>query len=66
MSLNKNTTVVPESQIAMENSLLLVRINGTLPELSTIGDVEKSERAAEVKRMEIARQYILFCIYRWC
>ena len=38
----------------MENSLLLVRINGTLPDLSTIGDVEKSERAAEVKRMEIA------------
>jgi phosphoribosyl 1,2-cyclic phosphodiesterase len=54
MSLNKNTAVMPDSQIAMENSLLLVRINGTLPDLSTIGDVEKSERAAEVKRLEIA------------
>lgn len=32
---------------------LIVRINGTLPDLSTIGD-EKSERAAEVKNMEIA------------
>jgi len=31
-----------------------VRINGTLPELSTLGDEEKSERAAEVKKMEFA------------
>ncbi len=54
MYRNKNTAVVPDSQIAMGNSLLLVRINGTLPELSTIGNVEKSERAAEVKRMELA------------
>jgi phosphoribosyl 1,2-cyclic phosphodiesterase len=28
----------------------LVRINGVLPDLSTLGDKEKSERAAEVKR----------------
>ena len=54
MSVNKNTSVVADSQVAMEKSQLLVRINGTLPDLSTIGDVEKSERAAEVKRMEIA------------
>jgi phosphoribosyl 1,2-cyclic phosphodiesterase len=33
---------------------LIVRINGTLPDLSVMGDEEKSERAAEVKKMEIA------------
>jgi len=54
MFRNKNTADVPDSQLAMEKSQLLVRINGTLPDLSTIGDVEKSERAAEVKRMELA------------
>src|SRR5215467_2740959 len=37
----------------MENELL-VRINGTLPDLSAMGDEEKSERAAEVKKMELA------------
>ena len=45
-----------------KKSQLLVRINGTMPDLTTIGDVEKSERASEVKRMDIARQHILFCI----
>ena len=33
---------------------LLVRINGTISDFSTLGDEEKSERAAEVKKMEIA------------
>jgi phosphoribosyl 1,2-cyclic phosphodiesterase len=33
---------------------LIVRINGTLPDLSVMGDEEKSERAAEVKKMELA------------
>jgi hypothetical protein len=28
----------------------IVRINGVLPDLSTLGDKEKSERAAEVER----------------
>ena len=69
--MSKNTIAVPDSRIDSENmSQLVVRINGTLPDLSIMGDEEKSERAAEVKRMEIARQYILFCIYnksfRWC
>jgi hypothetical protein len=53
ISLNKNTAILPDSQFA-KKSQLLVRINGTLPDLSTIGDEEKSERAAEVKRMDIA------------
>ena len=50
--LIRNTTPVYKSQ-DMENDLL-VRINGTLPDLSIMGDEEKSERAAEVKKMEIA------------
>ena len=33
---------------------LIVRINGTLPDLSIMGNEEKSERAAEVKKMEKA------------
>ena len=50
--MSRNTAVVPNSQ-QMEHSLL-VRINGTLPDFSVMGDEEKSERAAEVKKMEIA------------
>ena len=33
---------------------LMVRINGTLPDISTLGSEEKSERAAEVKRQGIS------------
>ena len=29
---------------------LLIRINGTLPDIETLGSIEKSERAAEVKQ----------------
>jgi beta-lactamase superfamily II metal-dependent hydrolase len=32
---------------------LLIRINGTLPDIETLGSVEKSERAAEVKQYGI-------------
>ena len=34
-------------------SQAIVRINGVLPDISILGDVEKSERAAEVKRTGI-------------
>jgi phosphoribosyl 1,2-cyclic phosphodiesterase len=33
---------------------LVVRINGTLPDISTLGSEEKSERAAEIKRQGIS------------
>jgi phosphoribosyl 1,2-cyclic phosphodiesterase len=33
---------------------LIVRINGTLPDISTLGSEEKSERAAEIKRQGIS------------
>jgi phosphoribosyl 1,2-cyclic phosphodiesterase len=53
MSLTfRNTAPAFKSQ-DMENELL-VRINGTLPDFSIMGDEEKSERAAEVKKMELA------------
>src|SRR5215467_2923002 len=49
---SRNTAPVSYTQ-DMEIELL-VRINGTLPDLSVMGDEEKSERAAEVKKMELA------------
>ena len=39
---------VTEKTITEEN--LIVRINGTLPDFSTLGHEEKSQRAAEIKR----------------
>ena len=48
----RNTSTTYKLQ-DMENELL-VRINGTLPDLSVMGDAEKSERAAEVTKMEMA------------
>jgi predicted metal-dependent RNase len=35
---------------AQKTTQLLVRINGTLPNISILGDEQKSERAAEIKR----------------
>jgi len=46
------------SQVSSTNKViegqLVVRINGTLPDISTLGSEEKSERAAEVKRQGIS------------
>jgi len=41
-------------QIDIERHAFVVRINGTLPDLSTIGDLSTSERATEANKMEIA------------
>jgi hypothetical protein len=38
---------------AQKTTQLLVRINGTLPNISILGDEQKSERAAEIKRKKI-------------
>ena len=48
-----NSQVTPAKTI-IEGKPLAVRINGTLPDISTIGSEEKSERAAEVKRQGIS------------
>jgi hypothetical protein len=50
--MSRNTALVSKPKF-MEHSLI-VRINGTLPDFSIMGDEEKSERAAEFKKMEIA------------
>ncbi|HET7391240.1 MAG TPA: hypothetical protein VFJ51_10485 [Nitrososphaeraceae archaeon] len=38
---------------AEKTTQLSVRINGTLPNISTLGDEQKSERAKEIKRNKI-------------
>jgi phosphoribosyl 1,2-cyclic phosphodiesterase len=47
--LNTNSPSAKE----LTKDQLIVRINGTLPDISTLGTVEKSERAAEVKQQNI-------------
>ena len=37
----------------VKTTQLSVRINGTLPNISTLGDEQKSERVAEIKRNKI-------------
>src|SRR5438445_7356379 len=49
MSLARNIRDDPHNISAN----VLVRINGTIPEVSILGDEKKSERAAEVKQAEI-------------
>ena len=49
---SRNTAPVSYTQ-DLEHDLI-VRINGTLPDLSVMGDDAKSERAAEVKKMDLA------------
>jgi phosphoribosyl 1,2-cyclic phosphodiesterase len=41
---------IPSSSALTSTSKTLVRINGVMPDISTLGNSEKSERAAEVKR----------------
>src|ERR1051326_848846 len=45
---------IPPTKTVMEGQPIVVRINGTLPDISTLGSEEKSERAAEVKRQGIS------------
>jgi phosphoribosyl 1,2-cyclic phosphodiesterase len=52
--MDKNMRAESDLQSSKIGHDLFVRINGTLPDLSIIGDEEKSERAAEVKNMESA------------
>ncbi|MGB7953553.1 MAG: hypothetical protein WCF23_06195 [Candidatus Nitrosopolaris sp.] len=49
-----------DSQID-KKSQLLVRINGTMPDLTTMGDEEKSE-GFRSKENGYSCQHILFCI----
>jgi transposase len=44
----------PASERMISQHELIVRINGTLPDISTLGSEEKSERTAEIKRQNIS------------
>ena len=43
----------PASSDLTSTSKTLVRMNGVMPDISTLGNSEKSERGAEVKRVNI-------------
>jgi phosphoribosyl 1,2-cyclic phosphodiesterase len=53
MSIAKNSLSDTHNIPVNAKDQLLVRINGTLPDISLLGDEKKSERAAEVKQNEI-------------
>jgi hypothetical protein len=57
-SLSSNITEDFPKTPAVERTIiqdqLIVRINGTLPDFSTLGSEEKSERAAEVRRQGVS------------
>ena len=44
---------IPSSSDLTSTSKTLVIINGVMPDISTLGNSEKSERAAEVKRANV-------------
>jgi phosphoribosyl 1,2-cyclic phosphodiesterase len=48
-----NSRTRPDKTI-IQGQPIFVRINGTLPDISTLGSEEKSERAAEIKRQGIS------------
>ena len=52
--MNMLNSQIPSPTRILAGDQLLVRINGTLPDISTIGSVEESERAAEVKQKGIS------------
>jgi phosphoribosyl 1,2-cyclic phosphodiesterase len=51
--MNMLNSQIPSPSKTLAGDQLLVRINGTLPDISTIGSEEESERAAEVKQKGI-------------
>jgi len=52
--LNVHRSSIPfASNKPLSSNQLLIRINGTLPEIESLGSAEKSERAAEIKQYGI-------------
>jgi phosphoribosyl 1,2-cyclic phosphodiesterase len=49
LNLQKSSTPVGNNK-PLSSDQLLIRINGTLPDIETLGSAEKSERAAEIKQ----------------
>jgi phosphoribosyl 1,2-cyclic phosphodiesterase len=52
LNLQKSSSRLGDNKLLSSNQLL-IRINGTLPEIETLGSAEKSERAAEIKQYGI-------------
>ena len=50
--MHKSSTSVSNNK-PLSSDQLLIRINGTLPDIETLGSTEKSERAAEIKQYGI-------------
>ena len=53
---------VPSSSKILAGDQLLVRINGILPDIATLGSVEKSERGSRSKTAWNKYKYFLFFI----
>ena len=52
LNMHKSSTSVSNNK-PLSSDQLLIRINGTLPDIETLGGTEKSERAAEIKQYGI-------------
>ena len=52
VNLQKSSTPVNNNKL-LSSDQVLVRINGTLPDIESLGSAEKSERAAEIKQYGI-------------
>lgn len=52
LNMHKSSTSVSNNK-PLSSDQLLIRINGTLPDIETLGSTEKSERAAEIKQYGI-------------
>jgi phosphoribosyl 1,2-cyclic phosphodiesterase len=52
LNLQKSSSPLSDNKPLSSNQLL-IRINGTLPEIETLGSAEKSERAAEIEQCGI-------------
>jgi phosphoribosyl 1,2-cyclic phosphodiesterase len=52
LNINKSSIHIANNK-PLSSDQLLIRINGTLPDIETMGSTEKSERAAEIKQSGI-------------
>ena len=51
----------PASSDLTSTSKTLVRMNGVMPDISTLGNSEKSERASRGKESQYHRKYFMLC-----
>jgi hypothetical protein len=53
LNIRQSSTPAANNNKPLSSDQLLIRINGTLPDIETLGSEEKSERAAEIKQYGI-------------